>query len=59
MKIAGLLLLPAGWLLVIAAVLLLHPSAAEGSFVLTGLAVEVLALALLFRSHLAPRRRHE
>ena len=56
MKIAGLLLLVAGWLLVILAVLLLSLETPRGVFVLAGLAVQLLGLVLVFRAHPAPRR---
>ena len=59
MKLAGLLLLLAGWLLVLTAVVLLpHDAASQGAFVLAGMGVETLALVLLFRAHwVRPRRR--
>jgi hypothetical protein len=58
MKLAGLLLLPAGWLLVLAAVILLPAAvASQGAFVLAGVAVELLGLVLLFRTHRARQRR--
>ena len=60
MKLAGLLLLSAGWLLVLAALILLPPAAAsQGAFVLAGMGVELLALTLLFRSHWTRPRRRE
>lgn len=55
MKIAGLLLLVAGWLLVILAVVLLRTDASRAAFVFAGMGVQVLALVLVFRSH---RPRH-
>ncbi len=55
MKVAGFLLLLAGGLLVIAALIMLRSMRAQGSFVLAGLAVEILGLFLAARSHLAPR----
>jgi len=58
MKIAGFLLLLAGWLLVLAAVVLLHPGAVRGAFALAGMGVQVLGLALVFRSHRIPHGRH-
>ncbi len=59
MRLAGLLLLPAGWGLVIAAVILLAAATPRTAFVLAGLAVEILGLALLIRTHLPVRReRH-
>ena len=55
MKLAGFLLLLAGWGIVLAAVVLLPAASTRASFVLAGMAVEVLGLALVARSHLAPR----
>ena len=55
MKIAGFLLLPAGWIIVLAAVVLLPSAPSRASFVLAGIAIEVLGLALVVRSHLIPR----
>lgn len=59
MKIAGFLLLLAGWFLVLAALVLLRAAWPQALFVLAGAGVEVLALVLLFRSHLVPRGRHQ
>ena len=58
MKIAGFLLLVAGWLLVLAAVALLHSEVPRAAFVLAGVGVEVLALVLLFRTHMVRRGGH-
>ena len=58
MKIAGVLLLIAGWLLTILAVVLLRTEASRAAFVLAGLGVQVLALALLFRAHRSARGAH-
>jgi hypothetical protein len=54
MKYAGLLVLPAGFFLSIAAIVLFpEPSAASRvAFVLCGLAVESLGLAVAFRGHM-------
>jgi hypothetical protein len=52
MKVAGLLLLVAGWSIVIAALVLLPPGGARVAFVLAGVAVELFGLALAVRSHL-------
>jgi hypothetical protein len=57
MKIAGLLLLMAGWFLVLSAVVLLRAAPAQGAFALAGVAVEVVGLVLLFRSHLVAHGR--
>ena len=56
---AGLLLLLAGWLLVVSALVLLRAAWPQALFVLAGAGVEVLALVLLFRSHVIPHGRHQ
>jgi uncharacterized membrane protein len=59
MKLAGFLLLFTGWLLVLAAVVLLAASAARSGFVLAGIGVEILGLILAFRAHsFLARERH-
>ena len=55
MKAVGLLMLPAGWFLVLAAIILFPAAPLRGAFVVTGFAVEALGLGLTFRSHLIPR----
>jgi hypothetical protein len=52
MRILGLLLLLSGWLIVVAAVILLLANA-RAAFVAAGIAVELLGLGILARSHLA------
>jgi hypothetical protein len=52
MKVAGLLLLVAGWAIVLAAVALLPSAGARAGFVLAGIAVELFGLALAIRAHL-------
>lgn len=52
MKLLGFLLLLAGWLLVLAAIVLLPSQAARVAFVFAGIAVEVLGFALVIRAHL-------
>lgn len=59
MKIAGFLLLLAGWFLVLAALGLLAQGAARSAFVLAGLGVEVLGLVLATRSHLRPEEEKD
>jgi hypothetical protein len=59
MKIAGFLLLVAGWLLALAPVVLLRTGPPQVVFILAGIAVQALALGLVFRSHLIPHGRHE
>ena len=51
MKLAGFLLLLAGWIIVAAAVILLLPANAKAVFVLAGVAVEILGLILVIRSN--------
>ena len=48
MKVVGFLLLLAGWCLVLAALEMLRAPAFRAAFVLAGLAVELLGLALVF-----------
>ncbi len=59
MRLAGLALLVAGWLLVLAALILLPPTLAPRmAFALAGICVEVLGFVLFARTHLpggAPR----
>jgi hypothetical protein len=55
MKAVGFLMLLAGWLLVLAALVLFAATSLRVAFALTGFAVEVLGLALAFRAHLIPR----
>jgi hypothetical protein len=52
-KLAGFLLLLAGWVIVLAAVVLLAPELPRAGFVLAGIGVEVVALILFARAHLA------
>jgi hypothetical protein len=49
MKLAGMLLLPAGWCIVISAVLLFPRPGIRGLFVFAGLAVQAIGLVLAFR----------
>jgi hypothetical protein len=57
MKFAGLLVMPAGFFLSIAALVLFPASntAARGAFVVCGLAVEVLGLVVAVRGHMEAR----
>jgi hypothetical protein len=55
MKAVGFLMLLAGWLLVLAAIVLFAAPPLRAAFVLAGVAVETLGLILVFRSHLMPR----
>jgi hypothetical protein len=51
MRIAGFLLLLAGWGIVLSAIALLRPSSPIAAFVTAGTGVEVLGLVLVIRSH--------
>jgi CHASE1-domain containing sensor protein len=56
MRLTGFVLLVSGWIIVLAAVVLLKSSSPQQvSFVLAGIGVEALGLALVVRSHLIPR----
>lgn len=52
MNLAGLLLLVAGWVIVLTAIGLLPSGTARAVFVLAGVAVEALGLFLVARAHL-------
>jgi hypothetical protein len=54
MKITGVLLLVSGWLLVLCAVAMLA-GGSRNLFILAGLGVEILGLALAVRAHLQDR----
>jgi len=51
MKLAGLLLLVAGWVIVLGALLLLASAAPRAAFALAGIGVQVLGLVLTARAH--------
>jgi len=55
MKYAGLLVMPAGFFLCLAALVLFPGPASRTAFVLCGLAVEALGLAVAVRGHIEPR----
>ena len=52
MKLAGFLLLLAGWVIILSAVALLPSAGVRTGFVLAGIGVEGLGLILAVRSHL-------
>jgi hypothetical protein len=56
MKVAGFLLLLAGWGLVLSALVLLASEVPRTAFALTGVGVEALGLTLVVRAHLIPRQ---
>jgi len=55
MKYAGLLLLPTGFFLAIAALLLFPDASLRTTFVVCGLAVELLGLGVAVRGHMERR----
>jgi len=55
MKYAGLLAMPAGFFLTIAAIVLFPGSMQRTAFVLCGLAVEAMGLAVAVRGHMQLR----
>jgi hypothetical protein len=55
MSFTGFLLLLSGWIIVLAAVVLLKASPQQVAFVLAGMGVEALGLVLVARAHLIPR----
>ncbi|HUB51612.1 MAG TPA: hypothetical protein VL986_05675 [Terracidiphilus sp.] len=55
MKYAGLLVMPAGFFLTVAALVLFSQPAQRGFFVVCGLAVEVLGLVVAVRGHMPAR----
>jgi len=56
MKFAGLLVMPSGFFLTLAALVLFSAPASRAAFVLCGLAVEGLGLAVAVRGHMGDRR---
>jgi hypothetical protein len=55
MKITGFLLMPAGWFIVLAALVLLRASMGRDLFIAAGLGVEILGFVLFTRAHLAAK----
>lgn len=53
MKLAGFLLLPAGWIIAVAAPLMLPSEALRAAFIVAGLAIEAVGIALAGRQHRA------
>ena len=59
MKLAGLLLLLAGWVIVLTAIVILSKAPVRSAFVLAGAGVEVVGLGLLLRPPVRERPSHE
>jgi len=58
MRLAGFLLLPSGWIIVLAAVILLPSAPAQAAFALAGMGVELLGLSIVVRSQLIRHREN-
>jgi len=58
MKFAGLLVMPAGFFLTVAALVLFAEPTQQFGFVLSGLAVEALGLGVAVRGHMLERREN-
>jgi low temperature requirement protein LtrA len=57
LKLIGCLLLLSGWLLVLAALVMLPGFAQRSAFIGAGLGVEILGMVLLTRRYMAEQRR--
>ncbi|MBV9156456.1 MAG: hypothetical protein JO097_09345 [Acidobacteriaceae bacterium] len=55
MRLAGFLLMPTGWAIVLAALMLLTSLPSRTCFVIAGMGIEMLGLILAARSHLLSR----
>jgi hypothetical protein len=58
LRIPALLLLLAGWILMLSAVILLPALASRTTFALAGLAVQFLGLILLASAHIPKKKRN-
>jgi len=58
MRVAGFLLLPAGWLIGAAAVVLLKSATPQASFIVAGLAVQFLGIVLAAKTYVSHRGGH-
>jgi hypothetical protein len=59
LKLAGCLLLLSGWIIVLAALVLLPGMSARASFIGAGIAVEILGLALIARGQVNEEKQAE
>ena len=55
MRLTGLLLLVSGWAIVLAAFVMLGAAMPRAAFVAAGVAIEILGLGLVARSHVSVR----
>jgi len=56
MKLAGFLLLPAGWFIAVSAIGLLHSLPAQTAFCLAGVAIEAVGFVFIARQHIPKPR---
>ena len=56
MKLAGFLLMPAGWFIAVSAIGLLHTLPAQTAFCLAGMAIEIVGFVFVARQHIPERR---
>lgn len=59
LRIAGILLLLAGWMLMLAAVLMLSTLPLRTGFSLAGMCVEMLGFVLLARTYIPKRKKRD
>jgi len=59
LKLIGCLLLLSGWVIVLAALVMLPAFAQRAAFIAAGLGTEILGLALLTRAYTAQQRRQK
>ncbi len=59
MKLAGCLLLISGWLIVLAALVMLPEFAMRAAFVIAGIAVEIIGLGLIARGQVNEQRQEQ
>lgn len=58
-RIAGILLMLAGWILMLASIMMLTALLSRTAFSLAGLGVEILGLVLLARAHITGRKKQD
>jgi hypothetical protein len=56
MKLAGFLLMPAGFLIAVSAAVLLHAVPVQSAFCLAGFATELAGFVIVAREHMPKRR---
>ncbi len=54
MKLAGLLLLASGWVIVLSAITALPPGSYRAAFAIAGFGVELIGLAIAIVGHIPP-----